>query len=69
MAKRKFNTFEEFKDAVCAEVEKKIGKEPWFRGVCVDGLVEYFPRKFRCAVDYAYMNTSYHDAPEDFIFG
>lgn len=55
---------EEFERIVVNAVTAKIGNNRWFRGVCLDGIDEYFKRQdLQGAIDNARDQTVYFDAP------
>lgn len=56
-------TRDEFRAVVINRVRAKLAKEPWFRGVNMDDTDEYYPHDIEGAVDMAYCNTLYWDAP------
>lgn len=52
-----------FRQKVIVAVKSQLGKEHWFSGVHMDDVEEYFPDDLQGAIDHAYCNTLYWDAP------
>jgi hypothetical protein len=50
-----------FRRNVIRAVEKKLGKYPWFRGVCTEGIKYFYPDDFGGAVCFSAENTRYYD--------
>jgi hypothetical protein len=46
---------------VVSEVRAIYGNEPWFKGVCLDGVREFWPYRFDEAVEHAANQTFYWD--------
>lgn len=56
-------TREEFRAVVITEVRAKLANEPWFKGVNMDDTDEFYPGDIDEAIETAYFNTMYWDAP------
>ena len=50
-----------FSDKLVKGVKARIGNEPWFRGVCFDGLDDAMT--LEQAIDHATTETIYWDSP------
>ncbi|VVB50628.1 Uncharacterised protein [uncultured archaeon] len=48
-------------DKLVEGVKKRIGNEPWFKGVCMDGLTD--DMTLAEAIDHATSETIYWDSP------
>lgn len=56
--------FYKFFNDVNVAVREMIGNEPWFRGVCMDGIDSYFDeRDLAGAIRHCHDETIYHDRP------
>jgi hypothetical protein len=58
-----FDNIEQFQRVVSKAVKEQLGHYPWFVGVCMDDLDQFFPGKLDEAIEYAYCETLYWDAP------
>ena len=57
-------TYNDFQDAVVDAVTIQLEGHDWFTGVCLEGLDEFYLRNdLPGAVEHAYCQTMYYDAP------
>lgn len=61
--KTEFRSVQEFVDFVVKAVALDLKQKPWFRGVCIDDLGQFYPDRLSEAIEHATDNTVMHDAP------
>lgn len=62
----KNKAYYEFVSQVSVRVRKVLDKEPWFRGVCLDGIEAYYEEgDLEGAFLHAHDETIYYDRPRN----